>query len=202
MSDNFPDRSSLDRLAYSQQGYFTARQAGERGFSPQLLAHHARTGPFERVRHGLYRLRYYPASPYDQVWMSWLMVGAERSVISHESALDLLGLSDVLPNAVHLLVERRERGVHVPEGAVLHTTATPLNPAEVVTRQGIRVTSPARTIIDTAASRLAPEHLAAAAREALERALVTRRSLLSRAEQRGRQTDKRVREAIEMGETK
>jgi hypothetical protein len=42
-------------VSYSQEGLFTARQAQERGYSAQLLAHHSRTGRFTRVRRGLGR---------------------------------------------------------------------------------------------------------------------------------------------------
>ncbi len=91
-----PDRASLDRLAYSQGGYFRSAQAGELGFSKQLLAHHVRSGRFERVRRGLYRLLDYPASPDDQIRVAWMTVG-DKAVVSHESALELLGLSDVMP---------------------------------------------------------------------------------------------------------
>lgn len=52
----YPDSAALHRLAYSQEGMFTARQAQARGYSAQLLGHHARTGRFARVRRGLYRL--------------------------------------------------------------------------------------------------------------------------------------------------
>lgn len=95
-----PDAFALNRVAYAQDGYFTSRQAGEHGFSAQLLAHHVCSGRYERVRRGLYRLRDYPGSTHHEVREKWLAVGAERAVVSHESALELHGLSDVLPNGV------------------------------------------------------------------------------------------------------
>jgi predicted transcriptional regulator of viral defense system len=97
------DLPSLHRLAYSQDGLFTTRQAQERGVSAQLLAHHARSGRFQRVRHGLYRLSDYPAGEHEEIRAAWLTVGMKRAVVSHESALVLHGLSDVIPNTVHLL---------------------------------------------------------------------------------------------------
>jgi hypothetical protein len=45
-----PDLPALHRLAYSQDGLFTTRQAQERGVSAQLLAHHARSGRFQFAR--------------------------------------------------------------------------------------------------------------------------------------------------------
>lgn len=103
MSDVYqkPDLPALHRLAYSQDGLFTTRQAQERGVSAQLLAHHARSGRFQRMRQGLYRLSDYPAGEHDEIRAAWLTVGMERAIVSHESALVLHGLSDVLsPTAI------------------------------------------------------------------------------------------------------
>lgn len=181
-----PDRSALDQLAYAQDGYFGAAQAAEVGFSAQLLAHHARAGRFERVRRGLYRLRDYPASPHEEVRAAWLAVG-DRAVVSHESALELLELADVMPDRVHLTVSRRDRGARVPRGVVLHTTATPPAGADVVRRQGIAVTSPARSIVDAAAAGTAPEQIEAAVAQALDAGLTTAgqlRRLVQRSDRR------------------
>jgi predicted transcriptional regulator of viral defense system len=187
MADNDygPDAVALHRVAYAQDGYFTVRQAREHGFSPQLLAHHVRSGRYERVRRGLYRLQDYPGSSQEEVRAAWLAVGADRAVVSHESALELHGLSDVLPNTVHLLVSRSDRGLDPPHGTALHTTTARLGGSEVVTREGMRVTTPVRSIIDAAASGTAPEQIEMAVRQALEQGLVTRRSLLARARRRG-----------------
>ena len=188
-----PDAIGLNRVAYGQDGYFTSRQAGEHGFSAQLLAHHVRSGRYERIRRGLYRLRDYPGSPRGEVREKWLAVGAERSVVSHESALELHGLSDVLPNAVHLLVGRDDRGFKPPRGVILHTTTRPLGLAEVVTREGIRTTAPARSIIDAAGAGTAPEQIEMAIEQALDEGLVTPRSLLA---QLGRHDGGRVGQLV------
>lgn len=190
-----PDATALHRIAYGQDGYFTSRQGRECGFTPQLLAHHVRSGRYEHVRRGLYRLRDYPASSYEEVRAKWLAVGTERAVVSHESALELHGLSDVLPNTVHLLVNRAERGVKPPQGVTLHTTTQALESAEVVTREGIRLTAPARSIIDAAAAGAAPEQIEMAVRQALDEGLVTRRPLLAQADRRGGRVAELVRRA-------
>ena len=65
------------------------------------LRHHARPGGrYERVRRGLYRLRHFPSSPYEHVMAAWLPLRDAGAVVSHESALELHGLSDVTPNAI------------------------------------------------------------------------------------------------------
>lgn len=191
-----PDISALHRLGYSQDGLFTARQAQERGFSAQLLAHHARTGRFKRLRRGLYRLSDYPAGEHDEVRAAWLTVGADRSVVSHESALELHGLSDILPNTVHLLVSRKHRGIRPPTNVVLHTATTPVPASEIVTRNGIRVTTPARAITDAASSGTAPEQIQMAIREAVEQGRATPHQLTDQAERHGGQAAALVRRTL------
>ncbi len=192
-----PDPTGLHRIAYGQDGYFTSRQARGCGFSVQLLAYHVRSGRYERVRRGLYRLRDYPGSSHEEVRAKWLAVGSDRAVVSHESALELHGLSDVLPNRLHLLVRRSDRGLKPPDGVSLHTTTEPLDPSEVVTREGIRVTAPARSLIDAAGAGTAPEQIELAVRQAIEQGLVTRRSLLARAERRGGRVAGLARRALQ-----
>src|SRR3989449_11223018 len=104
-----PDRARLFEIASEQSGYFTADQAQACGFSRALLSHHAKSGHFVRVRRGLYRFREYPSSRREDVLAAWLAVGKDASTVSHESALDILDLSDVIPAAVHLTVSRSRR---------------------------------------------------------------------------------------------
>jgi hypothetical protein len=58
----------LGRVAESQGGYVTTAQAEEAGFHRNALRHHAREGGrLEHAGRGLYRLRFYPSSPFDHV---------------------------------------------------------------------------------------------------------------------------------------
>lgn len=183
----YPDGPALHRLAYSQDGLFTARQAHARGYSAQLLAHHARTGRFARVRRGLYRLSDYPTGEHEEIRATWLALGMERAVVSHESALVLHELSDVLPDTVHLLVSREHRGVRPPAGVTLHTATTAIPDNEITTRYGIRATTPSRAIIDATISGTAPEQIQMAIRQALEQGRATANQLADQAERRGGQ---------------
>jgi predicted transcriptional regulator of viral defense system len=188
-----PDSSALHRLAYSQEGLFTAQQAQERGYSAQLLAHHARTGRFARVRRGLYRLSDYPTGEYEEIRAAWLTVGMDRAVVSHESALVLHGLSDVLPNTVHLLVSREHRGIRPPAGVTLHTATAAIPDDEITTRNGIHVSTPSRAIADAAGSGTAPEQIQMAIRQALEQGRTTPRQLAGQAERHGGQVAALIR---------
>src|ERR1700748_139683 len=106
------DHDALYMRAEAQAGYFTAQQALEAGMDRSTLRHHARPGGrYERVRRGLYRLRHFPTSPYEHVMPPWLPLRDSGAIVSHESALELQDLSDVIPDTVHVMVPRSERGL-------------------------------------------------------------------------------------------
>ncbi|MBI3968487.1 MAG: type IV toxin-antitoxin system AbiEi family antitoxin domain-containing protein [Chloroflexi bacterium] len=180
-----PDHRCLFEVASTQLGYFTAAQARRCGFGWDLLSHHARTGRFVRVRRGLYRLRDYPSSPHEEVMAAWLALGPGLAVISHESALDLLGLSDLIPDTIHLTVSRSKRHLPALPGVTIHTTTRPLAPTDVVTSDGLRVTAAARSILDAAATGVAPEQIELAVAQALGRSLTTPAQLEAAAQRYG-----------------
>jgi predicted transcriptional regulator of viral defense system len=181
-----PDIRGLETEAYEQHGYFTSAQARAHRVSSQLLNHHMRRGRYEPVRRALYRLQGFPRSEHDEMREKWLAVGAEKAVLSHQSALVLLELSDAIPDAVHLLVPRRQRGLRRPAGVVLHTRPDDAN-VPTVWRDGLPLTSPARTLVDTL-DELQPEQAAMAVRQALRRSLLTERQLTEEASRRGKIT--------------
>lgn len=186
MSDSKqPDVLGLEAEAYNQGGYFTAGQARARGVSRQLLEHHVRRGRFERVRRGLYRVQGYPTNEHDDMREAWMAVAGADALLSHNSALALLDLSDNIPDAVHLLVPRRRRGLRRPPGVILHTR---LDSEEVaaVWRDGLPLTAPARTLLDVS-ERLQPEQLSMAVGQALRRGLLTGDQLQEEAKRRHKQ---------------
>jgi predicted transcriptional regulator of viral defense system len=189
-------RARLFEIASEQGGYFTAAQAQTCGYSRALLAHHAKSGRFIRIRQGLYRFREYPSSPREEVIAAWLAAGRE-TVVSHESALDILGLSDVVPEVVHLTVPRSRRYRSASPGVAIHTTTRRLGKPDVVVRDGIRVTAPARSIIDAAEAGTAPEQIMAAVSQALDRGMATESKLLGVAKTRGGRVERLVRQILE-----
>ncbi len=118
-------------------------------------------------------------------------------MVSHESALEILGLSDVVPDAVHITVPRSRRYRRRVPGARLHTTVRGLSPSDVIVRDGMRLTSAIRSIVDAAEAGVAPEQVLAAARQALDRGMATERHLLEAARQRGRRVERLIRRSIE-----
>lgn len=171
-----PEWDALFEIAVAQDGMFTTQQAAEAGYSPQLLAHHLRAGRMVRMRRGVYRLVHFPAGEHEELTVVWLW--SERiGVFSHETALSLHDLSDVLPSRVHLTLPPswRRRRLRTPEGVVLHYRDVP--DAERRWFGPVPVTSPVRTLEDCAEDHLAPDLLRQAALQALGRGLVDRDQL-------------------------
>lgn len=175
-----PDHNKLYEIAENQAGYFTAQQAHSAGFSKERLFYYVTTGRFSRVQRGIYRLVQFPGSPYEDLFISWLKTGPD-AVISHDSALYLYKLSDILPGEVHVIMPRT--GSRRRIGIRLHTNR--LSPDEVTRREGLPVTSAARTIIDVVASGIAEEQIRKAVHEAIRQGLAGRDDLLSMASRRG-----------------
>ena len=119
-----PDWDHLFEIGAAQEGLFTARQAAEAGYSPQLLAHHLGAGRMSRVRRGVYRIVHFPAGDHEDLTAIWLWSDRE-GVFSHQTALALHDLSDVLPAQVHLTLPEgwRKRRLRVPDGVVVDAVA-------------------------------------------------------------------------------
>lgn len=171
MVQNRTDRRRLlTALAGRQAGYFTSEQASELGFSSRLQHHHSKVQNWRRVERGLYRLAEWPLDPEDSFVFASLW-SRKLGVISHDSALALYEMSDLMPNEVHLTVPRSFRKRLVP-GIRLHRAA--LKPVEVIDQGLFRTTTPIRTLMDAACSSLSPEHLASAVGEAFRRGLTSK----------------------------
>src|SRR5688572_16295669 len=120
MTRGGPSWDDLFEVAAAQEGQFTTKQAGEAGYSPQLLMKYMRSGKITRLRRGVYRLVHFPPGEHEELMTVWLWTERE-GVFSHETALALHGLSDVLPARVHVTVPRgwEQRRLRVPRGVVL-----------------------------------------------------------------------------------
>jgi predicted transcriptional regulator of viral defense system len=177
-----PNHLSLQRLAQSQGGYFRSDQAAAFGFTRANLSHHEKSGRFERIRPGVFRLTVLPREPTDHFFAAWISVGPVDAVISHESALELYELADVVPNKIHITIPRSARWKRPPPDVSLHTVSQ-LAPSDVRWWRGLPVTTPERTLADVISAGLSREHVNAAVADALARGLTTR-GALSRAASR------------------
>src|SRR5687767_12129203 len=166
MLTSMPDLEGLEEHALRQGGYFDRGDAHEHGLGDRLLVYHCQTGRFERTFPGVYRVRRAPIAENDQYLQAWVWSNY-RGAISHESALALYDLSDVMPVQVHLTVPPDFRRRSAPY--VLHWSELP--ESDVTMHDGVQVTTPARSIVDAAAYGLGPEQIHAAVKQALARAM-------------------------------
>jgi predicted transcriptional regulator of viral defense system len=192
-----PDHQCLFEVASEQAGYFTTAQADACGYSSNLRAYHVKQGRWVRVRRGIYRLSEYPSSEHEDVIAAWLWAGKDVAVVSHESALDILDLSDVIPSTVHITIPRSRRYRPPAAGITLHTTTRESRPGEVITRGGVRITGAVRTILDCAETGTAPEQIVSAVSQAVDRGLVTTRQLETGAASRGGRVERLIRRAFD-----
>jgi len=114
-------RDALWEIAETQRGFVTARQATGLGIDKAALQMLVHRGTLDRVAFGVYRFPRYPVSPYDPYMLAVLWTRADEACLSHETALDAYGISDVNPNVIHVTVSRHRRLRRVGgDGYVVH----------------------------------------------------------------------------------
>ncbi|MCB9662819.1 MAG: type IV toxin-antitoxin system AbiEi family antitoxin domain-containing protein [Alphaproteobacteria bacterium] len=172
MTLSAPSWTALYQTADLQAGHVTTRQAADAGYSPQLIHKHLASGRLVRVHRGIYRLVHYPSSDLEDLVVHWLWSGHE-GVLSHETALFLHELSDVLPDTVTMTVPTswRRRRLSVPEG--LRLEYADLDGVDRAWHGPIPVTTPLRTLVDVHAASISPEHVERAAADGVARGLFT-----------------------------
>lgn len=154
---------AVHEIALDQHGYFTMEQARAAGVEPHSVLMMRRRGTIERAAHGLYFNPLVPPSGLGPYMGASLWPRPVRGVLSHQTALELLGLSDANPNRIHVTVPRRLRvRREVPPQYVLHHAD--MEPRDITLVEGIPVTTGLRTIRDCHEAPLGPALL----RQAIE----------------------------------
>ena len=167
----------LFRVAELQHGLFTAKQAQAARYSEQAQHHNAKAGNWIREHRGIYRLARYPQSEWANLmlWQLWSRNRRDhpQGVYSHDTALSLYDLSDVMPGRLHMTVPHGfDRSAEIPSPLVLHRAD--LLEDEIGSIEGIRVTRPLRTIIDVISEgTLSPDLIEQAIAQSLSRGLFT-----------------------------
>ncbi len=181
-----PRREAAKRLfeiAEDQQGFFTAKQAKAAGYAENTHPYHVHAGNWLREHRGIYRLGNFPHSerPDLMLWGLWSRnrAGAVQGVYSHETALSLYDLTDVMPAKLHMTVPLNfRRNSAIPPILILHRGN--LSESDTGRRDGVRVTRPLRTILDVQAEGTLPlSTLWQATREALRRGLIRQSEIAS-----------------------
>jgi len=171
----------LSETAQGQQGFFTTKQAIHAGYAEKTHAYHVRKRNWLREHRGIYRLADIPTGerPDLMLWYLWSQNRKEvpEGTYSHETALSLHELSDIMPSKLHMTVPKRfRRNSQIPEMLVLHRAD--LAKEDIQEMHGMRVTRPLRTITDLLRSRRVDRsQLRKAVEEALQRGLFNRKQI-------------------------
>jgi hypothetical protein len=136
---------ALARLARRQHGYVTRSQLLGVGVSKDVIHRRVRAGQLIRVHEGVYAVGYVREDAVARAMAAVLACGP-GAVLSHHSAAALWGFRKWTTGPVHVIAPtcHRRRGIKA------HRCA--LTRREVRKRNGVRVTSPARTLLDIAPS--------------------------------------------------
>src|SRR5258708_30683455 len=171
----------LCETARSQQGFFTTKQAIRGGLAEKTHAYPGKAGNGIRVHRGIYRLADFPPAerPDLMLWYLWSQNRREipEGTYSHETALSLHELSDIIPSKLHMTVPKKfRRNSQIPEILVLQRAD--LNEGDVQDAHGVKVTRPLRTILDLLETRRAAKRrIGHAIAEALGRGLTSSRQI-------------------------
>jgi predicted transcriptional regulator of viral defense system len=171
----------LHEIAQSQQGFFTTKQAIRAGFSEKTHSYHVNARNWIREHRGIYRLVDFPTPerPDLMLWYLWSRDRQENpeGTYSHDTALSLHELSDIMPSKLHMTVPKEfRRNSRIPEILVLHRAN--LDPSVVQEVHGVRVTRALRTIMDLLRSgHVDRSQLKLAVDEAIRRGLIGRREI-------------------------
>lgn len=175
------NKNQLFEIAERQQGFFITRQAEECGFSRSNFHLKIQSGEWIKEMRGIYRLAHYPITdrPELVLWILWSCnrKGEPQGIWSHETALDIYELSDLMPSKMHMSVPLNfRRRMEIPRVLNLHYIDIP--ECDTERRQGYRLTKPLRTIIDVInEGKIAQDQLVQALKEALQRGLISRRDV-------------------------
>lgn len=142
---------SLFEIAESQQGFFSASQAKEAGYSSANHTYHVKEGNWIKEHRGIFRLANFPHSSQTQfvVTALWSMNREDviEGVFSHETALVLHDVTDSNPTRLYMIVPKHFRRHSNPPYETEFFKQS-LKENEIICGQGYKVTTPLRTVID------------------------------------------------------
>jgi len=169
-------QNQLFEIADRQQGFFTAKQAEECGYLRPNFHLRLESGDWTQEARGIYRLGRYPITerPELVLWSLWSRNRQDipQGVWSHETALDIHELSDVMPSKMHMTVPFNFRkSAKTPKVLCLYRAK--LEKADIEERQGYKVTKPLKSIADCILKGTVADNLISQAlHQALERGLM------------------------------
>ncbi|MEO7557118.1 MAG: DUF559 domain-containing protein [Acidimicrobiales bacterium] len=136
--------AALASLAAQQHGTFSRRQASDLGFNARSMRNRVAQRRWLQLAYDVLALAGTPPTVERRQWAA-LLEGGRRAVLSHNTAAALHGLTGFDDDRLH--VTRHETRRHGLTLSRLHLTAW-LPEDHLVERQGLAVTSIARTVFD------------------------------------------------------
>jgi hypothetical protein len=139
MGDSFDSRISA--LANRQRGYVKRAQLLALGLPRHTVVHRVKAGRLIPTYTGVYAVGHVPRLPHDRAYGALLACGP-KALLSHGSAATLYGIYRRwdTPFEVTVPTKRGRKGIRIHRAQ--------LTRADRASEQGLRVTSPARTLLD------------------------------------------------------
>ncbi len=135
---------NVHSFAEKQGGHVTRRQLHESGMSHRTVARWVAAGQLIPVYRGVYAVGHRSRNPIERAHAA-LLAGGKRSALAGSSALVVWGVWKRWEGPLEIVVETDRR----PSGLIVHHSRT-LERQDTTVVQGLRVTSAARTLLDTA----------------------------------------------------
>lgn len=169
--------ATLEMVASDQWGIVTTGQAGREGIERLQLSRLVERGDLDRARHGVYLLPSHQGGPQDEIRAAWLSLEPKKFiderwedeqpvVVSHESAALIHGIGRLVPPKLTFSTEgtkqTRQQGVRI-------RTRRDLPEEDIVSVDGLPVTSVARTVGDLAEAKIERGYLADLVADALRK---------------------------------
>jgi predicted transcriptional regulator of viral defense system/very-short-patch-repair endonuclease len=160
-SDDPPPEARLARIAERQHGRVTLRQLEAIGIRGTSVKRRVASGRLVRVYPGVYAVGHVQQSREGR-WIAAVMACGRGAVLSHLDAAALWGIYENRRRTIHVTTTTRSPR-RLP-GIKVHRTRR-LDPADVAKKDGIPVTTVARTLVDLT-DLLSADRLLRAMREA------------------------------------
>lgn len=150
-------RKRLYKVASTQLGFFTAKQASDCGYETSAHAYHVKSGNWEHAwkgqARGVYRLKEFPIDLRNEdlaIWALWASTpgGEQVGVYCYQGAFQIFGVSDASAHKVQLAFPTSYRLTKkIP--SFVRVFKKDYKPEEIVTKFGcVKVTSILRTALD------------------------------------------------------
>jgi very-short-patch-repair endonuclease len=142
--DGPPPDARLARIAERQHGVVTTRQLAALGIRGTAVARRVAGGRLVRLYRGVFAVGHFQGTR-EAHWIAAVMASGRGAVLSHLDAASLWGIYESRAKVIH--VTTATRSMRTQPGIRIHRSRR-LDPADVTVKDGIPVTTVARTIID------------------------------------------------------